>query len=112
MPELQVRGLPEKLQRGQELIGPNGFLRNVRLKRESKEEKKIGNWHWRHDAFTGTRELNGLKVMMALINNWDLKDENNGIYEEEGERIYMVSDLGPVLGRLDALGRGRGPKIT
>ena len=98
VPELQVRGLPEKLQRGQELIGPNGFLRNVRLKRESKEEKKIGNWHWRHDAFTGTRELNGLKVMMALINNWDLKDENNGIYEEDGERIYMVSDLGASFG--------------
>jgi len=98
VPELQVRGLPEKLHRGQELIGPNGFVRKVRMRRESKEEKKIGNWHWRHDAFTGTRELNGLKVMMALINNWDLKDENNGIYEEEGERIYMVSDLGASFG--------------
>lgn len=96
--ELQVRGLPAKLHRGQELIGLDGTVRNVRLKRESKEERKIGNWLWRHDAFTGTRELNGLKVMMALINNWDLKDENNGVYEEEGERIYMVSDLGASFG--------------
>src|SRR5260370_19577690 len=35
---------------------------------------------------------------MALINNWDLKDENNAIYElkrdGEPEQIYMVSDLG------------------
>jgi len=98
VPELQVRGMPDKLQRGQELIGPNGFVRNARLKRESKEEKKIGNWQWRHDGFTGTRELNGLKVMMAVVNNWDLKDENNAIYQEDGERIYMVSDLGASFG--------------
>src|SRR5260370_1630144 len=35
---------------------------------------------------------------MALINNWDLKDENNAVYElkRDGapEQIYMVSDLG------------------
>jgi hypothetical protein len=97
VPELQVRGLPA-LHRGHELAGLNGLVRNARLKREPKEEKKIGNWQWRHDAFTATRELNGLKVMMALINNWDLKDENNGIYEENGTRIYMVSDLGASFG--------------
>ena len=98
VPELQVRGLPAKLHRGQELIEPNGVVRNVRLKRESKEEKKIGNWRWRHDAFSGTRELNGLRVVMAVINNWDLKDENNAIYEVDGKRIYMISDLGASFG--------------
>jgi hypothetical protein len=47
------------------------------------------------------RELNGLRVMMVLLNNWDLKDEHNSTYEEkhpevpEGpEQIHMVSDLG------------------
>jgi len=94
--ELQVLGMPARLHRGEKLIGPNGFVRNVRLKREN--EKKIGTWQWRHDAFTGTRELNGLKVMMALINNWDLKDENNAIYEVGGKRVYMVSDLGASFG--------------
>jgi len=98
VPELQVRGMPDRLQRGEKLIGPNGFMRNVRLKRESKEEKKIGNWEWRHDAFTDTHELNGLRVLMAVINNWDLKDENNGIYQEDNERIYMVTDLGASFG--------------
>ena len=50
--------------------------------------------------FTGTRELNGLRVMMALINNWDLKDENNAIYREKPVRdqIYEVSDLGASFG--------------
>jgi len=98
VPELQVRGMPDRLQRGEKLIGPNGLIRNVRLKRESKEEKKIGNWEWRHDAFTDTHELNGLRVLMAVINNWDLKDQNNGIYQEDNERIYMVTDLGASFG--------------
>lgn len=96
--ELQVRGMPDRLHRGEKQVGPNGVIENVRLKRESKEEKKIGNWLWRHDAFTDTHELNGLRVLMAVLNNWDLKDENNGIYQEDNERIYTVTDLGATFG--------------
>jgi hypothetical protein len=41
--------------------------------------------------------------MMALINNWDLKEENNAVYQAEDPRlgrvrIYMVSDLGASFG--------------
>ena len=37
--------------------------------------------------------------MMALINNWDLKDVNNAIYRgKDGELVYMVSDLGASFG--------------
>ena len=44
-------------------------------------------------------ELNGLRIMMALINNWDLKDVNNAIYDEQGEDPrYVVSDLGATFG--------------
>jgi hypothetical protein len=70
------------------------------LKRYRKGEKKIGSWEWDDDPFTGTRELNGLRLFMGLINNWDLKDENNSVYQEEtpAERIYMVSDLGASFG--------------
>ena len=46
---------------------------------------------------------------MALINNWDLKDVNNSVYEEAGdegsgvpEQIYMVSDLGASFGTVGA----------
>ena len=100
VPDLQVQGMPARLHRGQKLIGLDGSVPNARLRREFAEEKvkKVGNWFWRHDAFTGTRELNGLKVVMAVINNWDLKDENNAIYQEGGERVYMVSDLGTAFG--------------
>ena len=35
---------------------------------------------------------------MALVNNWDLKDENNSVYKDESQRVYMVSDLGASFG--------------
>ena len=94
--DLQIDGLPEHLHRGQELVGPNGTLHNVRLKRE--DEKKIGTWEWRDNPFTGKREFNGLRTLMAVINNWDLKDVNNSIYDEGGERIFAVSDVGASFG--------------
>jgi hypothetical protein len=98
LPEMLVRGMPARLHRGQELVGPNGSVRNVRLKRESADGKKIGTWRWRDNAFTGTRELNGLRTLMAVLNNWDLKDVNNAIYNQGGESVYAVSDLGASFG--------------
>lgn len=105
LPVLRVENMPAHLRRGQNLVEPGGVVRNVRLKRLLKDPKKVGHWRWRRNAFTGTRELNGLRVMMALINNWDLTDENNSIYENERaeasrgpEQIYMVSDLGASFG--------------
>jgi len=36
---------------------------------------------------------------MALINNWDLKDVNTAVYDKaNGERVYVVSDLGASFG--------------
>jgi hypothetical protein len=97
VPDLRVANMPAHLHRGQKLIAPDGSVRNVRLKRE--DEKKLGDWRWSDDPFAGSREWNGLRVMMAVINNWDLKDVNNSIYEAPGaERVYMVSDLGASFG--------------
>jgi len=99
LPALQVRGVPAKLHRGRKLVGPDGSMKNARLKRHAKGEK-LGEWKWREDPLAATRELNGLRVMMALINNWDLKNVNNAIYEDkkDGRRTYMVSDLGATFG--------------
>jgi hypothetical protein len=103
VPELKVDGLPSHLHRGQKFVSPGGIVRNARLKRYLKGEKKIGSWQWDDDPFTATRELNGLRLLMALINNWDLKDDNNSIYQEQTpdgkpECVYMVSDLGASFG--------------
>lgn len=109
MPKIQVEEMPLRLHRGQELVGPNGNVDNVRLKREPDGEKKIGIWKWRDNPFLGTRELGGLRVLMAVVNNWDLKDENNAILEEKlprEERIYEISDLGSSFGK-NGLSRDR-----
>jgi len=103
LPELTIRGLPPHLRRGQELVGPGGIVRKVRLKRHLSGERKVGAWLWGQNPFVGTRELDGLRVMMALVNNWDLKDENNAIYEytdhpDRPGRVYLVSDLGSSFG--------------
>jgi len=103
--DIRVSGMPEHVHRGQRLIDSHGTMHGVRLKRASDDRVKVGEWSWRQNPFTGTRELNGLRVLMAVINNWDLKDINNTLYErkhahEEGgnERIYEVSDLGSSFG--------------
>ncbi|HKA14783.1 MAG TPA: hypothetical protein VKH41_07185 [Myxococcota bacterium] len=62
---------------------------------------KHGEWKWQDNPFTGTREMQGLVVMMAMLNNWDLKTSNNKIYETPGtpsERRYVVKDLGDSFG--------------
>jgi hypothetical protein len=103
--DLHVEGLPQHLHRGQKLVGPDGTFHNVRLKRSMEGEKKLQIWRWNSNPFVGTREFNGLRVLMALINNWDLKDSNNALYEDKHhdesvslEVVYMVSDLGASFG--------------
>ncbi len=97
LPDLKVEKMA-RLRRGEHLVASDGSMHNVRLKRQPKDEKKITAWSWRDDPFEGTREWNGLRVMMALINNWDLKDENNAIREIHGQPVYLVSDLGASFG--------------
>ncbi|MGH9395843.1 MAG: hypothetical protein ACRD18_03195 [Terriglobia bacterium] len=104
-PEVRVENMPLHVKRGRKLIGPGGIMHNVRLKRYPKGEKRIGYWQWRRNPFVGTGPLNGLRVLMAVINSWDLKDDNNAVYQEARPekpelppRIYMVKDLGSSLG--------------
>ena len=101
VPNLQVRNMPAMLRRGQNLAGHDGDVPNVRLQRHPHLYKPVGDWNWRHNPFYGTREFNGLRVMMGLIANWDLKDENNNVLEKEkgGEaQLYEVSDVGTSMG--------------
>ena len=97
LPELIVSGAP-KLHRGQEFVSPDGRIRGARLERKLADVEKRGTWDWFENPFANTRELNGLRIMMALLNNWDLKDVNNSIYETRGQRRYVVTDLGASFG--------------
>jgi len=99
LPEIQIDGLPGKLKRGQKLrVGGNKFA-NVRLKRSGKGEKSESYWKWKENPFNNTREFNGLRALMAVLNNWDLKDSNNRINnDKEGNEVYLVKDLGASFG--------------
>ena len=79
LPQIHVTDIPH-LKRGNKEIPADGTIASVRLKRQDKGEKKLGNWSWFDNPFVNTRELDGLRVMMALIDNWDLKADNNKIY--------------------------------
>jgi|KBSMisStandDraft_5_1062788.scaffolds.fasta_scaffold29378_4 hypothetical protein len=95
---LKVEGMPH-LHRGQEFVTKAGDVVAVRLQRSVRD--KSGTWSWKHNPLKGSREFNGLRVMMALISNWDLKDENNAIYVDQKtpeRRFYEVSDLGSSFG--------------
>jgi len=99
LPEIQVEKMP-RLGRGCEYVAAGGVVHGVRLERKIHGQKKSGNWSWFNNPLEGTRELSGLRIMMALLNNWDLKEINNAVYSEEGENSrYVVSDLGATFGR-------------
>ena len=70
------------------------------------------SWAWNDNPFVGTHELNGLKILMMLISNWDNKDvrdvargSNTAIFEypldstaRSVEARYLIIDWGAALG--------------
>jgi len=83
-------------------IPGKGTFTNVRLEARPEEWKRAGEWQWKSNPFVGTTEFQGLKIMMALLNNWDLKDSNNVILQlrrkHGNELYYAISDLGATFG--------------
>ena len=88
------------------ILGRGDFdVWDVRFERRNDGMKEVGLWSWHSNPFLGTRELQGLKILMALINNWDLKEDNNKIARpskksggDRDEQVFYVADLGGTLG--------------
>ena len=86
-------------------IEGKGTFENVRLEARPKNIDRGDEWQWVNNPFTNTPEFRGLKVMMLLLNNWDIKDSNNVILAArnpstgENESLYIISDLGGSLGK-------------
>ena len=82
--------------------------RNMRFERDDDDWKKVGRWDWKTNPFVGTRELDGLKTLMALLQNIDLKEGNNKIVRLKkkagggDKEVYYVNDLGAALGSTGA----------
>jgi hypothetical protein len=80
-------------------IAGKGSFENARFEARSKGIKRLDEWMWDDNPFAGTNELQGLKVLLALLDNWNLKNENNKILfvreDEAGgsELRYIISDF-------------------
>jgi len=82
-----------------------GEYENVRFEARPKDVDRVGNWMWENNQFQNTSEFRALKILMVMINNWDMKDDNNEILAMrnpttgEAELRYIISDLGGTFGK-------------
>ena len=112
------------LQRAGQCISADGAFQNARFELDEPGVIKHfdeHSWAWNDNPFVGTRELNGLKIVMMLLSNWDNKDvrdvargSNTAIFEyrmgrEALEARYLIIDWGAALGTWgnNVLSRGR-----
>ena len=95
-------------------IEGKGDFENVRLEARPANVKRAGNWMWESNPFLDKPEFRALKILMVMLNNWDMKDDNNEILADrgnttgEGELRYIISDLGATFGKTGgAISRSR-----
>ena len=81
-----------------------GDVNNVRVEARPDDVKRLGTWSWSDNPFKGTHQFQALKIMMAFLNNWDMKEANNVILEKDGKDYYAISDLGATFGKSGPVG--------
>ncbi len=99
------------LKRAKPFIGKQGEFAYARFKlHESKKITRVEglDWSWIDNPFVGTHELNGLKILMMLLSNWDAKDSrdrkgsNTAVYAKSSpsgdQLLYSFDDWGATLG--------------
>lgn len=94
-----------QLSRGQKYVEGDS-VRGARFEPRRENVKRGQEWGWSKNPFKNTRELNGLKTMMVLLNNWDTYQKNNRVLHDKnsGEAKYTVTDLGATLGAAGGFG--------
>ncbi len=88
--------------------GPSsGVQSEARFRPKHTVLKDAGEWSWQQNPFVGTRPYNGLRVLMMILNQSDLKNSNNTLYEvaepravgSAAHRWYVVRDIGTASAR-------------
>jgi hypothetical protein len=105
---LGVKGLT----RAKASIRPDGSFHDARFQLRSQKAKfsKRYNWSWVNNPFLGTKELNGLKIVVMLVSDWDDKDArdidrdaNTAVFEERSGRttryLQFIPDWGGSMGK-------------
>jgi hypothetical protein len=100
------------IKRAKPFVARDGSFRFARFKlhHSKKVSRVLGlEWSWTDNPFVGSHELNGLKILMMLMSNWDAKDSRDGngsntaVYSKPGpfgdQLYYAFDDWGATLGR-------------
>jgi hypothetical protein len=102
------------LQRAKNCIADDCRFTDARFELDDPATRKLfeeHSWAWNDNPFVGTRELNGLKIIVMLLSDWDTKDRrdvargsNTAIFEHRvgrwrREARYLITDWGGSMGR-------------
>ena len=64
--------------------------------------KEVDMWDWANNPFVGSKEYQGLIVLLMMFNSTDLKNSNNSLYEHRDgdyvEQWYVTRDVGSAFG--------------
>jgi hypothetical protein len=84
------------LRRAHSFIDKDGSFSNARFQLRSGSPKylKGEHWSWTKNPFVGTPQLQGLKILLLLVSNWDTKQANLTIFEDgtDDHRRYFYAD--------------------
>jgi hypothetical protein len=100
-----IQGVKD-LRRAAKSIDEAGRFAVARFERQDPAIRRTGrNWSLNSNPFEDTKELSGLMLVLALVNNWDTKSSNLSIFERAApdgvaEHIHVVSDFGSSFGRM------------
>jgi hypothetical protein len=112
------------LTRARPMVGEDGSFTDARFELEDRSVRMLfdeHSWAWNDNPFVGTRQLDGLKIVVMLLSNWDSKDRrdvargsNTAIFEYPVSRLstearYLITDWGGAMGRwgTTVVSRGR-----
>lgn len=109
----RIEGAGE-LQRARSCIAEDCRFVDARFELDDPDVKKLfeeHSWAWNDNPFVGTPELQGLKIIVMLLSDWDTKDRrdvargsNTAIFEHRVRRFrrearYLITDWGGSMGK-------------
>jgi hypothetical protein len=123
VPEGVIEGCGS-LSRARNCVDDAGRFAEARFELEDRTVRMLfdeHSWAWDDNPFDGTPQLNGLKMVVMLLSNWDTKDRrdvsrgsNTAIFEHRvshhtREARYLITDWGGAMGRwgTNVVSRGR-----
>jgi hypothetical protein len=105
-----IRGV-RGLKRAKPFVSKDGHFLRARFKLRDNSELSYADdiqWSWIANPFMGSHALNGLKILMMLLSNWDSKDvrdgtgSNTAVFLRRGSQpatyLYSFTDWGASLG--------------